>query len=241
MTAPAYLDNQNRLHRASTSGECPHCGATAHFSLLACPGFARLRADRPARVGIVLQCDACHAPLFFRYRVRAWLDDRIEFHPQPEELEPVPERFSYAHLPEKVAIAFREALACYRAGLLQAFAAMCRATIQAMIEDLGERNRLRIFDQVAEVRTMAEIDEGTFNAIRRVLFEGEPGRAQAAAPLSRMQAALLLETMKDLLYQTYVRRAKFQQALRLRHFPLEAQQPAARATTDPAAARSAER
>ncbi len=27
--------------------------------------------------------------------------------------------------------------------------------------------------------------------------------------------------MKDLLYQTYVRRAKLQQALRLRHFPTE--------------------
>jgi hypothetical protein len=185
-----------------------------------------LRVDRPARVGVVLQCDSCRSPLFFRYRVRAWHEERVEFHPQAEEVERAPERFSYAHLPETVAGAFREALACYSAGLLHAFAAMCRATTQAMIEDLGERSRLKIFDQVAEVRAMADIDEATFDPIRRVLFEGEPAHGSGVPPLNRLQAAVLVETMKDLLYQTYVRRAKLQNALRLRRFPAEGIEPA---------------
>jgi hypothetical protein len=218
---PVFLDSQNRLHREAGSAECPHCGAIAHLSLLACPSFARLRADRPARIGIVLQCDSCRTPLFFRYRVRDWQDDRVEFHPQPEEVERPPERFSYTYLPEAVASTFREALACYSAGLLQAFAAMCRATTQAIIDDLGERSRLKIFDQVAEVRTMAEMDESTFNAIRDVLFESATG----VQSFNRLQAAVLVETMKDLLYQTYVRRAKLQQALRLRQFPSDRSQP----------------
>lgn len=229
---PAYLDSQNRLHRESVTAECPHCGTVAHLSLLACPSFTRLRTDRPPRVGIVLQCDACRTPLFVRYRVRAWHDDRVEFHPHPEEMERAPERFGYVHLPEKVAAVFREGLACYSAGLLQAFAVMCRATTQTIVEDLGERSRLRIFDQVAEVRTMTDMDDATFNAIRRVLFEGEPAKGQPAQALNRVQAAVLLETMKDLLYQTYVRRAKLQQALRLRHFPTE--QPVAVPPTDEA-------
>lgn len=219
MSIPAFLDSQNRLHRESVNGECPHCGSVAHFSLMACPTFARLRAEQPARVGIVLECDACHTPLFIRYRVRAWHEDRIEFHPLPEEMERPPERFSYAHLPDAVAATFREALACHTAGLNQAFALMCRATIQAMLEDLGERSRLKIFDQVAEVRMLAEIDDSTFNAIRRVLFEGEAPQGQVAQPLTRLQAMVLLETLKDLLYQSYVRRARLQQALRLRQFP----------------------
>jgi hypothetical protein len=240
MVTTAFLDNQNRLHRESVSTECPHCGATAHLSLLACPSFARIQSERPGHVGVVLQCDSCRTPLFYRYRVRAWHVDRVEFHPQPEELERAPERFSYAHLPEAVATAFREALACYGAGLLQAFAAMCRATTQAMLEDLGERSRLRIFDQVAEVRMMADIDDATFNAIRRVLFEGEPAKGQPMQTLNRPQAAVLLETMKDLLYQTYIRRAKFQQALRLRHFPADAATPPA-GDNDRPAPRTAER
>ncbi len=239
MATVAWLDNQNRLHREAVSGECPHCGTVSHLSLLACPSFARVRADRPAKIGIVLQCDSCRTPLFFRYRVRAWHADRVEFHPAPEELEPAPERFNYAYLPEPVAGVFRETLACYRAGLLQAFAAMCRATTQAMLEDLGERSRLRIFDQVAEVRMMAEIDDATFDAIRRVLFEGEPAAGTSPQPLNRAQSAVLLETMKDLLYQTYVRRAKFLQALRLRHFPAESAVASRPATARPGA-RSAE-
>ena len=222
MTKPAFLDSQNRLHRESASGECPHCGTLSHQSLLACPSFQRVRADKAAKIGVVLQCDACHAPVFVRYRVRAWLEDRVEFHPLADPVEHSPERFSYAHLPEAVAAAFREALACYTAGLPQAFAVMCRTTTQAMLEDLGERSRLKIFDQVAEVRTLAEIDDATFNAIRRVLFEGEAARG-VPQPLTRAQAAVLLETMKDLLYQTYVRRAKLQLALRLRQFPPEPQ------------------
>lgn len=213
MAGTVFLDSQNRLHREAVHGECPHCRAVAHFSLLACPGFARLRADRPQRVGMVFQCDACHTPLFFCYRVGAWTADRIEFHPGPEELALVPPHFSDVHLPEKVATAFREALACHDAGLMQAFAAMCRATTQAILEDLGDRSRLRLFDQVAEVRALADLDDTTFHAIRRVLFDGDAARTRPAAPLTRPQAAVLLETMKDLLYQTYVRRAKLQEAL----------------------------
>lgn len=66
---------------------------------------------------------------------------------------------------------------------------------------------------------LAEIDDTTFNAIRRVLFEGEAPQGQVAQPLTRLQAMVLLETLKDLLYQSYVRRARLQQALRLRQFP----------------------
>jgi hypothetical protein len=85
------------------------------------------------------------------------------------------------------------------------------------------------------VRVLAEIDEPTFNVIRRVLFEGEAARG-VPHPLTRAQAAVLLETMKDLLYQTYVRRAKLQVALRVRQFPPE---PQAAVPFDKSASRSA--
>lgn len=219
MTSPAFLDSQNRLHREAVGGECPHCGNSVHFSVMACPGFARLQATRPERVGVVLQCDACQAPVFLRYRVRAWHPQRIDLHPQPEHLERAPEHFSHACLPERVAQVFRETLACYSAGLHQAFALMSRATLQAVLDDLGERSRLRLFDQVAEVRTLAGIDDATFDVIRRVLFEGEAPRGQPLPPLGNLQAAVLVETLKDLLYQCYVRRTRLQQALRLRQFP----------------------
>ena len=185
-------------------------------------------------VGVVLQCDACRMPLFRRYRVQRWEDDCIFFHPVADEIELPIEHFQHAHLPAGVALRFREALQCYSAGLVQAFAAMCRQTVQAMLEDLGERSRLRIFDQMADFRDLAQIDDADFTALRQVLFESDTHRGIVTPSLTGLQAAVLVELMKDLLSQTYVRKSKLQQALRRRGLPsemagAETSSPAARA------------
>lgn len=93
---------------------------------------------------------------------------------------------------------------------------MCRQTARATFDDVGDGGRLKIFDLVAEVQDLGAIDEATFDAVRRVIFEPETGRQEPE--FNRRQAAALLETMKDLLTQTYVRRAKLRQALKVRRF-----------------------
>jgi hypothetical protein len=186
------------------------------MTVTAFPTFARLKAERPTQVGVVLQCAACKAPVFLRYRARAWRDDRVELNPLPQPVEHPPERFSLSYLPPAVAARFREALACYTSGLWQAFAAMCRQTARATFDDVGDAGRLKVFDFVAEVQDLGAIDDATFNAVRRVIFEPEAGKPEP--PFDRRQAAALLETMKDLLTQTYVRRAKLRQALKVRRF-----------------------
>ena len=65
-------------------------------------------------------------------------------------------------------------------------------------------------------RNWATIDEATFNAVRRIIFDPDAGKQEPE--YDRRQAAVLLETMKDLLTQTYVRRAKLRQALKVRRF-----------------------
>jgi hypothetical protein len=216
MTAAITADG--RFERSGGTGtmECPHCGAVGPMTVTAFPAFARLKTERPPQVGVVLQCAACKAPVFLRYRTRAWRDDRVELHPLPQPVEHPPERFSLSYLPPAVAARFREALACYTSGLWQAFAAMCRQTARATFDDVGEAGRLKIFDLVAEVQDLGAIDDATFNAVRRIIFEPEPGRQEPE--FDRRQAAALLETMKDLLTQTYVRRAKLRQALKVRRF-----------------------
>lgn len=227
-----YLDKLNRLHHDGSKTTCPQCGAVTHQTVLAYPDFAKLQRLRPAMMGVVLQCDACRVPLFRRYRLHLWRDDRIEFHPAHEDLERPVEQFPYAHLPMGVASSFREALACYSAGLLQAFPAMCRLTMNAMLEDLGERSRLRVFDQIAEIRTLAQIDDASFSALRRVLLDNDPTRVARAAPLEPSQAGLLLELMKDLLYQIYVRQAKLIESLQRRDSSLFREAPALQTPQD---------
>jgi hypothetical protein len=216
MTASITADGRFERDGGTGTMECPHCGAIGPMTVTAYPSFHKLKAERPAQVGIVLQCAGCKAPVFLRYRTRAWREDRVELHPLPQPVEQPPERFSLSYLPPAVAARFREALACFSSGLWQAFAAMCRQTARAVFEDVGDAGRLRVYDLVAEVQELGDIDEATFNAVRRIIFDPDAGRQEPE--YDRRQAAVLLETMKDLLTQTYVRRAKLRQALKVRRF-----------------------
>ena len=214
----ACITADGRFERNGTTGsmECPHCGATAPMTVTAFPAFSRLKIERPVQVGVVLQCSACKAPVFLRYRARVWREDRVELNPLPQPVEHPPERFSLSYLPPAVAARFREALACFSRGLWQAFAAMCRQTSRAIFDEVGDAGRLRIFDQVTEVQELGAIDDATFAAVRRIIFDPETGRQEPE--FDRRQASALLETMKDVLTQTYVRRAKLRQALKVRRF-----------------------
>jgi len=87
-----------------------------------------------------------------------------------------------------------------------------------VFHDLGENGRLQTFDQIAEAREMAEIDADTFAAMKKVLF-GTDAEAYPSLPeLGPDEAAVLLEFLKDILYQAYVRRGKLQQATMVRRF-----------------------
>ena len=120
--------------------------------------------------------------------------------------------------PEESEKHFREALACYSAGLFAAFASMCRRTAQAVFHDLGENGRLRTFDQIAEAREMAEIDTETFAMVKKVLFGSDAEAYPSLPELGPDEASVLLELVKDILYQAYVRRGKLQQATMVRRF-----------------------
>jgi hypothetical protein len=216
-----HIDSGDRLHNdqaATLALTCPHCLIVSHVTPQAVPHFSDLTAVRPKQVGIVYRCDACNSPIFLRYTVRNYTPARIELSSQFSEIERPKEKFSYTYLPEQVEILFRETLACYSCGALNAFVTMCRRTIQAVFANGGEAERLRVFDELNDVRDMAEIDADSFTLIKRVLF-GTDADPQPGLPLlDDDQCGLLLEVMKDLLYQTYVRKGHLQQAMMVRRF-----------------------
>jgi hypothetical protein len=223
-----YIDNNDRLHNEQASSHvqtCPHCAVFAHITPLAIPSFRELAATRPKQTGLVYRCDACHAPIFLRTQVRSYAPDRIELSSQFEEVERALEPFDYADLPAEIETLFGETLQCYSYGLFNAFATMCRRTMQAAFTDLGESGKLRVFDELNNVREMAELDLAMFAPIKRVLFGTDADAAPNYPPIDEFQAALLLEVVKDLLYESYVRRARLRQAIVVR-----------RAAAEPAAA-----
>jgi hypothetical protein len=215
-----YIDSNSRLHHEQGSAfalNCPHCQVFAHMTPLSVPQFVPLVTHRPAQVGVVFRCDACNAPVFLKFPVKIYAGNRVELNPHYSELERPREKFSMLYLPEQCESLFREALACYSAGYFNAFASLCRRTAHSMFANIGDNSRLKIFDLLSEIREMAELDSESFALIKKIVFDNDTEHTGFPI-LTAHSAGLLLEVMKDLLYQCYVRRGKLRQAVKVRHF-----------------------
>lgn len=215
---PTYLDPSNRLHGvAAVSLECPHCSAEAGVTAVATPDFRALQQLKPAAAGMAFQCAACGSPVFYKFMIDTIKPDRISFAAEPEAVETHDERFSLRYLPDRVATYFRDALGCYHHDLLYAFGAMCRLTLQAVIDDLGEAEQRRIDAQIEEIAELANLDEESYQLIKNLLVDGSSG-LPIAPGIDRRIAGILLECMKDILQQSYIRRRRLRKVLQMRQF-----------------------
>jgi hypothetical protein len=216
-----HIDAAGRLHHeqeANLALTCPHCQVLSHITPIAVPTFDELVSHRPKVVGVVYRCDSCNAPIFLRFPIKMFGNNRVELGGQFSEVERPREKFGFTYLPEDVEVLFREALACYSNASYNAFASMCRRTMQAAFVDLGEAGKLRVFDQLNDVRAMADLDSPTFIDIKRVIFGSDNDPHPSLPVLDDQLAGVLLEVTKDLLYQVYVRKGRLQQAMMMRRF-----------------------
>lgn len=211
-----YVNKNNGFEEAEPlTRECPHCGAHAQLLPVATPSYEALVQSRPRHVGIVYRCAACNEPRFVRAAVRGFETDRVELAASLVEVERLRERFHYAYLPDRVERLLREALDCYTAGTYNAFASMCRRTVNvglSMASDASARRRWQ--DIVRDALHVGEIDAPTARSIEAVLFAEQSDPPEIGAD----EAAILIEIVKDLFYQAYVRTAKLQAAMRMRRF-----------------------
>ena len=218
-----FVDKDDRFHHAHGQHftvVCPSCTVLSHISPVSTPRYSELERYKPKEVGIVYRCDACSAPVFLRYQVKNYADDRVELSSNYVEIERPAEQFDFTYLPEESEQLFREALTCFTHGAMNAFASMCRRTVRQVFRDLGETGKMQIFDQCNEIREMAEIDDQTFEVVRRTLFDSDDGR-ESMPVIDAVQAGVLLEFMRDVLYQSYVRKGKLQQAMMMRRYLTE--------------------
>lgn len=199
--------------------ECPYCNMHSHMSPQATPRAEDLLRDKPSHVGLVFQCDACKAPVFLRFAIRRFGESRVELSQNFVELERPKERFSFSYLPQDTEVLFREALACYSSNNFNAFASMCRRSASSAFVALGDGGKLQAFDEVIIARDIAGIDDDAFEPIKSILFDANVGKELPM--LSRSQAGVLLEVLKDMFYQCFVRRGKLTRAIKVRRFFVE--------------------
>jgi len=196
--------------------ECPYCSVYAHMSPQSVPLASDLLHDRPKQVGLVYKCDSCLAPVFLRFTVKEYFENQVELYRNFIELERPKERFAFSYLPKRTEILFREALACYSGNNFNAFASMCRRSAKTAFDEMGEGGKLRAFEEVMIAQDIAGIDDEYFTSIKVVLFES--GDEEDLPILNRSQAGILLEVLKDMFYQCFVRRGKLSRAIKVRRF-----------------------
>jgi hypothetical protein len=200
--------------------ECPYCGVHAHMTPQAVPAADKIIETRPKHVGLVYQCDSCHSPVFLRFATKVFTDSRVELYRNFVELERPKERFAFSYLPRHTEILFREALSCYSTNNFNAFASMCRRSAYSAYAALGEGGKLRAFEEVMIAQDIAGIDDESFTPIKAILFES--GEEEDLPLLNRAQAGILLEILKDMFYQCFVRRGKLTRALKVRQIFVQA-------------------
>ncbi len=221
---PVHIDSASRLihdQEHNLAVTCPHCEVVSHITPSAVPRFEELQASKPRQVGIVYRCDACGSPVFTRFQVRLYGPTRIELAPQFTEIERAREKFSFTYLPPQIEAFFKEALACFSAGAFNAFASMCRRTAQAVFADLGESGKLRIFDELNTTCDLAGLSAEVYGKLKMILFGSESDPKPSPPLVDNYEAGIVLEVMKDVLYEAYVRKGKLRQAMLVRRFFLD--------------------
>ncbi len=215
-----YVNPQDEL-RVDNQGitlTCPHCQAVAHVTAVAVPRFDELNRVKPKNIGVCFRCDACGEPIFLKFSAKSFTPMRVELSTSFSEIERARENFPLTYLPEDAESHFKEALNCFSDGHFNAFASMSRRTMQSLFHELGERGKLQLFDTLQDIRSLAELDEETFGTLRAVLFGSDSDPWPHQPQIGGETAGILLEVMRDLLYQTFVRKARLVQAMTFRKY-----------------------
>jgi hypothetical protein len=210
-----YVNKNNGFQQTEViARECPHCGAHAQIVPLAIPPYDVLMHTRPRQVGLVFSCAACGEPRFVRAAVRSFEAEHVELSPNLTEVERARERFQYGYLSADIERLLREAFDCYTAGCYTAFALLSRHAIEAALAGHDANVRRRWQELLRDVLQIAEVGGDTARAIEAAVF-GDPRMLPA---VGADEAAVLIEAVKDLFYQAYVRTAKLQAAMKMRRF-----------------------
>jgi hypothetical protein len=126
------------------------------------------------------------------------------------------EPFEMQYLSGAVSDDFSEALTCYSHSCWNAFASMCRRCIQSVSASLGAEGSSKVQAQIKELQAMGVADEETFEQLHQIMLSGHDGAHPHLPPLSPARAAVLMQLMKNVLYQLFLRPAKIREASALR-------------------------
>ena len=206
-----YKDMGDRAAPGSVSlPGCPHCGAKATISLSQHANDAH--RDAVSSSGTCPDCSKrCHLWAVFgkRPEAGAWKPETIFLHPEVRQARKSFE--GRERLPERVVVAYDQAISVYDAGVWPGCMALCARALEAVIEDLNKRQPAPQADGAAAPRTIPDVLAAHFKAespITRLADSFRLGRSLGAQTDPTQQAdeaaaTHMLELIETLLEYVY--------------------------------------
>lgn len=190
--------------------ECPIpiCGRFTEMKCYSMPIYSKINTFKPRFAGLVLMCPACHNPVFIVCPV-SYLTlptESITLHLNSSSVvNRSRQSFPFEHLPQKtVARDFIEALDCYSIRCFNAFAAMCRRTIQSVCTDLGATGKEKVKKQIADLRDLGIVDDDNIAILEELVIHGGDAAHPHLPPVEEDRAIKILALLKDLLSELYI-------------------------------------
>lgn len=198
--------------------KCPHCNVITGLSVVSPPSYSLLLRFRPEKVGIGYRCNSCEEPVFLKFKIKSINSAAgvIELWDTYQIVEFPKEDFEFKYIPEPVRKDFKEALDCYSIGAYNGFAAMCRRTIQSSATIIGAKGKDKVLKQLIDLKEMAEIEDEDFEMIKQIILDGHDGAHPHLPSITIERASILLDLIKDVMYQLFVRKGKLAEAGKLR-------------------------
>ncbi len=131
---------------------------------------------------------------------KSWNEDVEEWFPhfiQPD--------YDFSSIPSPIDEDFREALTCYSNGCYNAFASMCRRTVQSIAEHFKIDGSAKVDKQVKALVAELALDDETGEKLQSILITGHDGAHPHLPKVSPERANTLLEVMDKLLQDFFKR------------------------------------
>jgi len=186
---------------------CPHCSVyNPNLNMVGGEIGSQNFDGKDKRVWKIYVCSKCGG-VVSAYSTSS-STNVIEYYPSHQA-----ETFDFEYLDGDVADDFKEALKCYSHKCYNAFAAMCRRTIQSAATALGAKGKDKVTKQINNLKDLADIDSETYEVLEQIIIAGHDGAHPHLPNLSPERSVILLELMKDVLNELFVRKAKIQKSI----------------------------
>ena len=193
------------IHQIILQIRCPFCDTVSTLSGVSFPANMAMFSERKLSEFVAgYACDHCNKAIPLVWEVQA-LDSRGLWVDLPQEVIRVRETFNFGHVPQSVIKDIEEALDCLSVKSYNGFAAMCRRAIQSTCQALGAEGSTKVERQINELSELASLDKNTVAALKEVMLGGHDGAHPQLPPVDAERANLLLQLLKDIIFQLFTR------------------------------------